>query len=164
MVQFKRVGQHFCFIVCHLRPNTRNMSRTARMLCGRQARRPSLALRSISPLFRAFPSSTTLKAFHSDQIKEPVPHRNAFCQKPIRATATPAPFKSLSIWRLPFWTCRTTWKRARINTLRCLVGCTAGDFSSLWMLQAYYPELGMGIIMATSSKSPYFPATSRDGQ
>lgn len=51
-----------------------------------------------------------------------------------------------------FWSCRHTWKRARINTLRCLVGCTIGDFSMLWALQAWYPEIGMSSIMALSSK------------
>jgi hypothetical protein len=56
----------------------------------------------------------------------------------------------LSEWA--FWNCRGTWKRAGINTLRCLVGCTVGDFSALWTLQTYAPELGMGTIMALSSK------------
>ncbi|KAL2840034.1 hypothetical protein BJX68DRAFT_247251 [Aspergillus pseudodeflectus] len=53
----------------------------------------------------------------------------------------------------PFWSCRHTWRRAGINTLRCLVGCTLGDFSALWMLQTYFPDLGMGTIMATSMAS-----------
>lgn len=52
---------------------------------------------------------------------------------------------------LPFWSSQSTWRRASINTLRCLVGCTAGDFSAMWYLQATQPELGMGTIMAISS-------------
>ncbi|KAL3431720.1 hypothetical protein BDV09DRAFT_144108 [Aspergillus tetrazonus] len=52
-----------------------------------------------------------------------------------------------------FWTCRSTWRRAGINTLRCLVGCTVGDFAALWTLQTYCPELGMGTIMAASMAS-----------
>ncbi|KAL4880323.1 hypothetical protein BJY04DRAFT_219317 [Aspergillus karnatakaensis] len=52
-----------------------------------------------------------------------------------------------------FWTCRHTWRRAGINTLRCLVGCTVGDFSALWMLQTYAPALGMGTIMGLSMAS-----------
>ncbi|PTU19710.1 hypothetical protein P175DRAFT_0503240 [Aspergillus ochraceoroseus IBT 24754] len=59
----------------------------------------------------------------------------------------------LSPVRLAFWTCRSTWRRAGINTLRCLVGCTAGDFSALWMLQTYLPDIGMGSIMALSMVS-----------
>jgi hypothetical protein len=51
-----------------------------------------------------------------------------------------------------FWSCRGTWRRAGVNTLRCLVGCTAGDFSALWTLQTYMPEMGMGTIMALSSE------------
>lgn len=39
-----------------------------------------------------------------------------------------------------------------INTLRCLVGCTVGDFSAMWYLQAAHPELGIGTVMAISSK------------
>ncbi|KAL4933199.1 DUF4396 domain-containing protein [Aspergillus undulatus] len=52
-----------------------------------------------------------------------------------------------------FWTCRSTWRRAGINTLRCLVGCTVGDFSALWILQTYFPEIGMGSIMGLSMAS-----------
>ncbi|RAK94009.1 hypothetical protein BO79DRAFT_283465 [Aspergillus costaricaensis CBS 115574] len=52
-----------------------------------------------------------------------------------------------------FWTSKPAWKRASINTLRCLVGCTLGDFSALWILQTYYPHLGMGLIMGASMAS-----------
>ncbi|KAL4935828.1 hypothetical protein BDV06DRAFT_206134 [Aspergillus oleicola] len=60
---------------------------------------------------------------------------------------------TLSPWTRPFWTCRGTWKRAGINTLRCLLGCTVGDFSALWMLQIYCPDLGMGATMGLSMAS-----------
>ncbi|KAK8144711.1 hypothetical protein G3M48_005460 [Beauveria asiatica] len=49
-----------------------------------------------------------------------------------------------------FWSSRATWHRASLNTLRCLVGCTTGDFSAMWLLQTHYPELGMPTIMAIS--------------
>lgn len=52
---------------------------------------------------------------------------------------------------IPFWTSSSTWKRASVNTLRCLVGCTLGDFSALWFLQSFYPDMGVGPIMAASS-------------
>ncbi|KAL4973648.1 hypothetical protein BDW66DRAFT_161895 [Aspergillus desertorum] len=52
-----------------------------------------------------------------------------------------------------FWTCRSTWRRAGINTLRCLVGCTIGDFAALWTLQTWFPQLGMGTIMVASMAS-----------
>ncbi|CAG8169157.1 unnamed protein product [Penicillium olsonii] len=67
------------------------------------------------------------------------------------AVATSQPLRSA--WMMDFWTCRSTWKRAGLNTLRCLVGCTAGDFSALWMLQTYYLDLGMGTIMMASMAS-----------
>lgn len=51
-----------------------------------------------------------------------------------------------------FWSSRPTWRRAGVNTLRCLVGCTAGDFSAMWYLQAFHPDLGVGAIMALSSQ------------
>ena len=50
-----------------------------------------------------------------------------------------------------FWKSRHTWNRAAINTFRCLIGCTLGDFSALWILQAKYPELGINTIMGISS-------------
>ncbi|KAK6510936.1 hypothetical protein TWF506_010024 [Arthrobotrys conoides] len=49
-----------------------------------------------------------------------------------------------------FWSSRPTWNRAMVNTFRCLVGCTAGDFSAMWYLQAFHPEIGIGSIMAVS--------------
>lgn len=81
---------------------------------------------------------------HESKYPEPEP-------EPASILAIP---QSLSTLNLPFWTCRETWKRAGINTLRCLVGCTSGDFSSMWVLQTYFPEIGMGVIMAVSSNVP----------
>lgn len=63
-----------------------------------------------------------------------------------------------SITSLGFWSSRPTWGRAGINTFRCLVGCTLGDFSAMWFLQACYPEIGVGAIMTISSK--YFFLTA----
>ncbi|KAJ3477899.1 hypothetical protein NLG97_g8713 [Lecanicillium saksenae] len=57
----------------------------------------------------------------------------------------PPPAQSLG-----FWSSKPTWHRASLNTLRCLVGCTTGDFSAMWLLQTHYPELGMPTIMGVS--------------
>ena len=54
---------------------------------------------------------------------------------------------------LPFWTCRHTWARSAINTFRCLIGCTTGDFTALWTLQSYAPDWGMPLMMGASSTS-----------
>ncbi|PGH18801.1 hypothetical protein AJ79_00214 [Helicocarpus griseus UAMH5409] len=51
---------------------------------------------------------------------------------------------------LDFWASRPNWRRALLNTMRCLIGCTLGDFTSMWFLQAYYPDLGVGAIMSVS--------------
>ncbi|PSN70499.1 hypothetical protein BS50DRAFT_599067 [Corynespora cassiicola Philippines] len=67
------------------------------------------------------------------------------CQK--SATKPSSPFTS------QFWSSPSTWKRASINTLRCLVGCTVGDFSAMWYLQAHYSGLGVETIMLISMAS-----------
>lgn len=64
-----------------------------------------------------------------------------------RAAASPPSMSSPS-----FWASKPVWRRAGVNTLRCLVGCTIGDFSSMWYLQAFYPDMGIEPIMAISSK------------
>lgn len=64
------------------------------------------------------------------------------CQKSAPLSATSA----------AFWSSRPTWNRASVNTLRCLAGCTLGDFTAMWLLQAYYPDLSMGVVMPISSK------------
>ncbi|KIW30203.1 uncharacterized protein PV07_05962 [Cladophialophora immunda] len=56
-----------------------------------------------------------------------------------------------------FWVSIPTWKRSSVNTLRCLIGCTTGDFSAMWYLQSAYPELGtvttMGLSMSAGIMS-----------
>lgn len=60
-------------------------------------------------------------------------------------------------WRLPrpfhthFWSSRLLWKRAGINTLACVTGCTLGGLSTLWFLQSQHPGLGIYAIMGLSS-------------
>ncbi|KAJ6002498.1 hypothetical protein N7451_005045 [Penicillium sp. IBT 35674x] len=75
------------------------------------------------------------------------------CQKPSYHDNTPTLSSNTSILTRTFWSCKSTWKRARINTLRCLLGCTVGDFSAMWTLQSLYPELGMNTIMLVSMAS-----------
>ena len=33
------------------------------------------------------------------------------------------------------WTCKHTWKRSSINTLWCLLGCSIGDFGTIFYFQ-----------------------------
>ncbi|KAH8892758.1 hypothetical protein GQ53DRAFT_613377, partial [Thozetella sp. PMI_491] len=65
----------------------------------------------------------------------------------------------LSLTDLRFWSSSPTWRRSAVNTFRCLVGCTIGDFSAMWSLQLWYPELGVGPIMAISMASGIFTST-----
>ena len=50
----------------------------------------------------------------------------------------------------PFWGSRSVWSRAAANTTRCLVGCSVGDLSAMWCLQAYAPELSVAATVAAS--------------
>ena len=33
------------------------------------------------------------------------------------------------------WKCKHTWKRASVNTLWCLLGCSIGDFATIYFFQ-----------------------------
>lgn len=70
------------------------------------------------------------------------------CSKQQGEAPKPAPAPMTS---LEFWSMKSAWKRASVNTLRCLFGCTMGDFTALWLLQSFYADLGMGTIMTISS-------------
>ncbi|KAJ5635096.1 uncharacterized protein N7484_008409 [Penicillium longicatenatum] len=89
---------------------------------------------SSTPSIRIFSKITTAQA----------------CHKPSNQDKISTPSSNTSILNRKFWSCNSTWKRARINTLRCLLGCTIGDFSAMWTLQSFYPELGMNTIMLVS--------------
>lgn len=61
-------------------------------------------------------------------------------------------FAKDSPFSISYWTSRVLWKRAGINTLRCLISCTLGDFSTMWFLQSQHPSLGIYMIMGISSR------------
>ena len=33
------------------------------------------------------------------------------------------------------WTCKSTWRKASVNTLWCLLGCSIGDFGTIFFFQ-----------------------------
>ena len=33
------------------------------------------------------------------------------------------------------WTCKSTWKKSSVNTLWCLLGCSIGDFGTIFFFQ-----------------------------
>eukprot|EP01112_Ceratiomyxa_fruticulosa_P018775 TRINITY_DN6057_c0_g1_i1.p1 TRINITY_DN6057_c0_g1~~TRINITY_DN6057_c0_g1_i1.p1 ORF type:complete len:223 (+),score=36.02 TRINITY_DN6057_c0_g1_i1:143-811(+) len=43
----------------------------------------------------------------------------------------------LPITSKAFWNHKKTWLTTSKNTLRCLAGCTLGDFSTMWYLQSF---------------------------
>lgn len=42
------------------------------------------------------------------------------------------------------------WKRASTNTLRCLIGCSIGDLSTMFYLSTFYPSLPTWTVMGLS--------------
>ncbi|KAG0228706.1 hypothetical protein BGW42_002031 [Actinomortierella wolfii] len=58
---------------------------------------------------------------------------------------------------LAFWSDLSSWQVASVNTFRCLVGCTVGDFGMLFYLQSYHPSMAptvaMGLAMASGITS-----------
>ncbi|KAI8876521.1 hypothetical protein K501DRAFT_338026 [Backusella circina FSU 941] len=64
--------------------------------------------------------------------------------KPLYSTCCPKKQqeeKKEPVASLKFWSDPVTWQRTRVNTLRCLVGCTTGDFGTMWYLQLNHPTL-----------------------
>jgi len=53
----------------------------------------------------------------------------------------------IDLRRPSFWQDKPTWKRASINTLHCLFGCSIGDFGTLYLCASYYPSLPMYVAM-----------------
>eukprot|EP01083_Nonionella_stella_P016191 45284_1 len=49
-----------------------------------------------------------------------------------------------------FWSDAKTWKTAGKHTLRCLLGCSLGDFSMMFWLQSAYPSMSMSVTMPLS--------------
>ncbi|KAJ5642067.1 hypothetical protein N7490_006067 [Penicillium lividum] len=83
-----------------------------------------------------------------------LPRLHTTHQSPNQGKNSPTPsINKTSIFNPKFWSCASTWKRARLNTLRCLLGCTIGDFSTMWTLQSFCPELGTNTIMLASMAS-----------
>lgn len=57
-----------------------------------------------------------------------------------------------NVFVLAFWQCKKTWKRASVNTFRCLIGCSIGDFGALWILHGGGFHLSMKYMMIIPSE------------
>jgi copper chaperone CopZ len=50
-----------------------------------------------------------------------------------------------------FWMDKSIWKRASLNTLNCLLGCSIGDFAMVVFLQGYFPSVTMSAQMVLAT-------------
>ena len=65
------------------------------------------------------------------------------------------PYPSYQLWESGhsispgkgFWQDQNVWKRASLNTLNCLIGCSIGDFMMIIFLQRFYPATSMTVQM-----------------
>lgn len=123
----------------------------------------NMALTNGLRAWQLYPNGAEITRSASSTLRQHL-HRGTESTCPNRRSEPPAQIESdpealkLSapvrpLFSSGFWSSREVWKRARVNTLRCLVGCTLGDFSTMWFLQTHYPHLGVGLTMGVSSKS-----------
>jgi len=95
-----------------------------------------------------FRQSVALRNYSSCCGKNPQTPPTIEQTKPSSEQIPTTPAKSpLSVWSTKFWACKHSWKRASLNTLNCLIGCSIGDFGMLWFLTSQFPTLGMVTIM-----------------
>ena len=48
------------------------------------------------------------------------------------------------------WKCKHTWKRASVNTLWCLLGCSIGDFGTIYFFQVTGNPWGFSVLLIMS--------------
>lgn len=46
------------------------------------------------------------------------------------------------------WKCKHTWKRAINNTLWCLLGCSIGDFGTIFLFQSIEHKFSISFVMS----------------
>ncbi|KAF3058560.1 hypothetical protein GL218_05440 [Daldinia childiae] len=114
---------------------------------------PSMLTRSHAPWRQlAWPGPRLSASFHIGLARKACQPKSKCSQSTTAARShdsTPTPSSS-SPTELEFWKSATTWRRSTINTLRCLIGCSIGDFTSMWYLQLFHPNMDMNAIMAIS--------------
>lgn len=98
---------------------------------------------------RAAKSVTSLAATH-------FPGRNAFS----RLLLPPRRHYSVAVSSSQFWSDSAIWRRARVNTARCLVGCSIGDLSMLWYLSCSFPDMSSASTMVLSCSAGLFTSVA----
>jgi Domain of unknown function (DUF4396) len=100
-------------------------------------------IRPASTLKQSNPLETRLHQIHTRCGKAGPEPRECISNPPTTSTS----------WLRPqFWQSEPHWKRACLNTFRCLIGCTSGDFTALWILQSQFPDIGVAVTMGIASK------------
>jgi hypothetical protein len=78
------------------------------------------------------------------------PHATA---NQVRHQQTQTPTRPQPSQDFAFWKCRHNWRRATVNTTRCLIGCSLGDLSAMYYLMTCHPAMNAVTSMGLSSKS-----------
>lgn len=45
------------------------------------------------------------------------------------------------------WTCKSTWGKSSYNTMWCLIGCSVGDFGTIYFFQSIDHSLSIYLVM-----------------
>ena len=45
------------------------------------------------------------------------------------------------------WTCKSTWRKSSYNTMWCLIGCSIGDFGTIYFFQSIDHSLSIYLVM-----------------
>jgi Domain of unknown function (DUF4396) len=99
-----------------------------------------------SPIPRFVPLALLRRTYLRQHIATQRYHSNY--SRPVTS-----PTSATTSWlKVQFWASKPQWNRAVVNTFRCLIGCTLGDFSALWILQSHFSHLGVTAMMGISSK------------
>lgn len=109
-------------------------------------------VKKITPLLDA---ETSIQQWNVDLEKESRPltvYGNNVSLRNVRSLLKSAGYEA-SVSKIEnghsnsFWLDIKKWKRASLNTLNCLIGCSIGDFAMIIFLQAYYPGTSMTVQM-----------------
>lgn len=127
------------------------------------------------------PSSLLQRSIHTSLTPHPTPPPSAGCSScSVGATGTtsetghsqgsapsPAtndasnvqpphlpPARSLAFWLDP-----PSWRRSAVNTLHCLLGCSIGDLSALFIFANYFPHVSMVVVMPVAMASGIVSST-----
>ncbi len=92
-------------------------------------------------------SSAASSACHKNSPKEPASSPATTDTSNTQLLHLP-PTRSLAFWLDP-----PTWRQSAINTIHCLLGCSIGDLSALFIFANYFPHVPMLVVMPIAMTS-----------